>query len=164
MARVSVRLELSSQYARAYAGITVAPHVMETARMIKNRSQMQAPVRTGNLRASGYVKPQVKPTEVSAEVGYRAKYSRMVHGGTKPHIIRAVHARALAFDWPKVGGKTLVPIRPMGFTGHTRLGVFIIGKGYVNHPGTRARPFLTTAMTQVGVARGYSIRFESVLH
>lgn len=60
--------------------------------------------------------------------------------GTKPHIIRAKVAKALYFYWGKVGAYTVVP-KAGGFKTHFAGGKLWIGKGYVNHPGTKANPF-----------------------
>jgi hypothetical protein len=60
--------------------------------------------------------------------------------GTKPHWIQAKNRRALSFFWPKIGMRVIVPKRG-GFKTHVRNDVFWIGKGGVNHPGTKANPF-----------------------
>lgn len=65
-----------------------------------------------------------------------------LHEGTRPHRIAAVNARALAFNWPKVGALTFVPRAGGQRTGYRPDGTFVIGKGYVDHPGTRPVPFL----------------------
>lgn len=64
--------------------------------------------------------------------------------GTKPHVIRARRARALRFFWPKVGMTTFVP-KSGGFRTHVRGGALWIGKGYVDHPGTKKNPFIGRA-------------------
>ncbi len=60
--------------------------------------------------------------------------------GTKRHIIRARSANALAFFWGKIGMRVVVPKRG-GFKTHVRNDVLWVGKGHVNHPGTKANPF-----------------------
>lgn len=60
--------------------------------------------------------------------------------GTKPHRIAAKQAGALSFDWPKFGGHVIVP-KGGGFPTHVRGNVLWIGKGYVDHPGTRPNRF-----------------------
>lgn len=67
--------------------------------------------------------------------------------GSKPHQIRAKRAQALAFFWGKVNAQTFVPKNPRpnqhtGFEGSN----FIIGKGYVDHPGTQPTPYLRPAL------------------
>ncbi len=60
--------------------------------------------------------------------------------GTKPHEIAARNAGALRFFWPKIGMMVMVP-KGGGFKTHERDGTLWIGKGHVNHPGTKANPF-----------------------
>jgi len=64
-----------------------------------------------------------KLANARAIVGTNLKYARMVHDGTRPHVITARKAKALF--WP--GARH--PVRS------------------VRHPGTKARPFLTDALT-----------------
>ncbi|MDB4430969.1 hypothetical protein N9137_01110 [Pseudomonadales bacterium] len=67
--------------------------------------------------------------------------------GTKPHIIKPKRANALRFNWPKVGNKTtFVPKNGFPFTGNVGSN-FVIGKGFVNHPGTKAKNFTGRAAT-----------------
>ncbi len=60
--------------------------------------------------------------------------------GTKPHRIAAKHKKALVFFWDKVGMKAVVP-KGGGFKTHERGDVLWIGKGYIDHPGTKKNPF-----------------------
>jgi HK97 gp10 family phage protein len=93
------------------------------------------PVDTGRLRDSIKAEP-VKTTGIfhmTSGVVATAPYARYVHEGTRPHIIRARNAKALHFYWDKVGGE-----------------VFFKS---VNHPGTKARPFLRTAGRTVAARR-----------
>ena len=60
--------------------------------------------------------------------------------GTKRHKIAARRAKALVFFWPKVGMVTVVP-KGGGFNTHVRDGTYWVGKGYVDHPGTKKNPF-----------------------
>jgi len=71
---------------------------------------------------------------------YSDAVGQFVRQGTKPHIIRAKRAKALAFHWPKVGMMAFVPRAGFPFTGVAG-GAFWIGKGYVNHPGTQPNPY-----------------------
>jgi hypothetical protein len=63
------------------------------------------------------------PSKYGAEVYTRVFYAEYVEEGTKPHVIKVKNAKALHF---KVGGKD----------------VFV---KKVNHPGTRAKPFMQPA-------------------
>lgn len=67
--------------------------------------------------------------------------------GTKPHIIAARNAGALRFFWPKVGMITIVP-KGGGFKTHVRNGTLLVGKGFVNHPGTKPNPFNARAFAK----------------
>lgn len=100
------------------------------------RAKILAPVDTGRLRAS--IRVERRSTFGLRQrwtVGSDVAYAPMVNDGTKPHIIRPKRAKALRF---KAGGKTLFA-------------------KVVHHPGTRARPFLDRALTDVARSRGYSI-------
>ena len=68
--------------------------------------------------------------------------------GTKEHVIAARSAGALAFFWPKVGMMTFVP-KQGGFPTHVNAnGDLIIGKGFVNHPGTKPNKFNERALAK----------------
>ncbi|MEU7010365.1 HK97 gp10 family phage protein [Streptomyces sp. NPDC046332] len=107
------------------------------ARQVVNRAKVLAPVDTGRLRASIRV-------ERRSFLGFRARwtigsdveYAPYVNDGTAPHIIRPKNAQALRF---RVGGR-------------------IVYAKVVNHPGTRANPFLDRALQEVAAQRGYSVR------
>jgi hypothetical protein len=66
-------------------------------------------------------------------------------GKAGPHRIYARRARALAFNWPKVGMMTFVPKRG-GFRTHVRNGALFVGKGYVDHPGGTLKPLMEPIM------------------
>jgi len=84
-------------------------------------------------------------------VGFRLKTPQplgtFIVKGTKAHIIRAKEASALYFHWDKVGMYTVVPKRG-GFRTHASGGKLWVGKGYVNHPGTKPNDFLDRAYRQ----------------
>lgn len=95
--------------------------------------------RTGNLRA-GIVARYVHSPGLSArwDIVSKAKYSKFVEQGTRPHVIVAVRAVALRFV---VGGKTVFAKR-------------------VNHPGTAAMPYMGPAYLK---AEGVLYRDFSIL-
>lgn len=106
-------------------------------------------------------------TFVAGTVETRVKYATYVHDGTRPHKIYPKGKGALAFDWKKVGMRTVVPKAGRhravgGWAGVVtpKLGApyFLISKGYVNHPGTRARPFLMDALRQTAVRRDFIVQ------
>ncbi|MEU0317215.1 HK97 gp10 family phage protein [Nocardioides sp. NPDC006273] len=106
------------------------------ARQVVARAKVLAPVDTGRLRASLRVERRsIFGLRQRWTVGSDVDYAPMVNDGTKPHIIRPKRAKALRF---KVGGKTVYAM-------------------VVHHPGTRARPFLDRALTDVARNRGYDI-------
>jgi hypothetical protein len=112
----------------------------EASRQVVNRAKVLAPVDTGRLRASIKADPpRIFSLRGSVKVGSNVEYAAMVNDGTRPHVIKAVNAKALRF---KVGGRTVF----------ARL---------VHHPGTRARPFLDRALQEVAAARGYSFRHRA---
>lgn len=131
----------------------VQQHIRSLAVRIASRaSQLAKKGRTGNLarRISVDSNPGPRP-------GYRViadtPYARAVHEGSKPHIIRARNKPALHFFWDRAGYETVVP-RAGGFRTHvTRGGILMIGKGFVQHPGTQGDRFLVRAMEEV-VQRG----------
>lgn len=75
------------------------------------------------------------------------RHATIHHQGSKPHVIRARNSSAMAFFWPRVGALTFVPKTPSRFNGF-RGGVYIIGKGFVRHPGTEANPYLVDSLRQ----------------
>lgn len=101
-------------------------------RKIATQARVDAPVRTGNLARSIREDHQqmVGPFFVTGGVTAHADYAAAVHEGTRPHVIRARRAKALSFIW------------------HGERVFF----RSVNHPGTRARPFLANAGRRVVAA------------
>lgn len=112
---------------------------LETAaRQVMNRAKILAPVDTGRLRASIRIESRRLLTLRSVyTIGSDVSYAPMVHDGTRPHVIR-----------PKSSGGVL----------RFRMGGRIVYAKYVNHPGTKARPFLDDALRQVAGGRGYDVR------
>jgi hypothetical protein len=88
--------------------------------------------RTGDLEDK-LVTVQISPT--SGKLFDTSDHAKFIDEGTKPHVIRAKHARALAFT---VGGARLF-------------------RRVVNHPGTKARPFVAPAMAAGERALGASL-------
>ena len=68
--------------------------------------------------------------------------------GTKPHKIAPRRAGALFFFWTKVGIYTVVP-KAGGFKTHMAGGKLWIGKGFVQHPGTKPNPFPSRALARL---------------
>lgn len=109
-----------------------------TARQVMNRAKILAPVDTGRLRASIRIESRRLLSLRSVyTIGSDVSYAPMVHDGTRPHQIR-----------PKSPGGVL----------RFRMGGRIVYAKVVNHPGTRARPFLDDAVRQIAGGKGYDIR------
>lgn len=70
--------------------------------------------------------------------------------GTRPHRIAPRTASALHFFWTKVGVYTVVP-KGGGFKTHMAGGKLWIGKGFVQHPGTKPNPFPARALERLKV-------------
>jgi len=83
------------------------------------------------------------------QTGDRVKLNVTGPERSRPHVIRAKNAAALAFFWPKVGRQTFVP-RAGGFPTHVSSnGALFIGKGQVDHPGGPLGPLLVPILKDV---------------
>lgn len=164
MADLKARIELDNARVLSVGIAETAPHVFQTTRAVRNRAEALAPVDTGNLRGGISMSMRVTRTTVTGRIENRVKYDEFVQRGTAPHTIRAKRANALAFDWKRRGGvRTIVPKQGRGPTGlrKNKKGrvIFYISKGYVNHPGTRARPYMYRALREIAALRGYKVEF-----
>lgn len=112
----------------------VDKEVARASYAIHAKAQQEAPVGKklqgasispgGNLKRQIYVK--IKQGKASGEVGVNVNYALPVHEGSKPHIIRIRNKKVLA-----------------AYLGTNKFKIF--GK-QVNHPGTKANPFLKRAV------------------
>lgn len=154
-----VRIELNRQHVLAVGVSLAAPHVAETTRLVLNRATVLAPKKTGNLANANQMTMRVRRTFVAGRVENRVNYFLAVHEGTHPHTISAKRKKALAFYWPRKGVVTIVPKKRTGSGYRRGRGgrIYVIGKGFVKHPGTKARPFLMRALFEVASARGYRV-------
>lgn len=118
---------------------------------VVNRAKILCPVDTGRLRASigppvysrtWTLRPQVT-------VGSDVEYAKYVNDGTPPHPIRPKAGRP---GKPKAGGGN----KPTYL--RFEVGGRIVYARQVMHPGTRAKPFLDRAVTEVTAGRGYTVR------
>lgn len=105
-------------------------------------AKRKVPRKTGNLGRS------IGPgglTKRVAIVHARANYAAHVEFGTRPHVIKPRRARVLA--WPQAGSARL--------SGRVRVGGSLNFARLVNHPGTRAQPYLIPgaieALKRVGI-------------
>lgn len=116
-----------------------------TARQVMNRAKILAPVDTGRLRASIRIESRRLLTLRSVyTIGSDVSYAPMVHDGTRPHQIRPKRAYTLSR-----GRKPALRFLVGGRVVYARV---------VNHPGTKARPFLDDALRQIAGGKGYDIR------
>lgn len=129
------RLEFTPDPARiqGQAQLIMAREAASITRRIVAQAKSNAPVKTGNLARMIEEEPITfaGPFRIETGVTAKADYSAAVHEGTRPHVIRPKHARALAF--PGAGGRTIFAAS-------------------VNHPGTRPRPFLRNAAEDVAAS------------
>jgi HK97 gp10 family phage protein len=103
------------------------PYIAALAERAEELMRERAPRRTGRLTSSIHR----EAGRLEATVGPRAPYAIYVEYGTRPHVIRPVHARALRFE---AGGH-------------------IVFAAWVQHPGTRPQSFIRqTAETVRGEA------------
>jgi hypothetical protein len=104
----------------------VADHMRKIGNLTQTLARQHVGKKTGKLAKS--IKPYLTSasTGLVMRVGSDNKIALLHHEGTRRHIIRARNARALAFVW------------------HGKL----VFRRSVNHPGTRANPYLVIAMSQ----------------
>lgn len=163
MTRLKVRIELDNAEVLAVAMGQASPMVASTTRRVLNRAEVLAPVDTGNMRGSHSMTMQVTKTSCVGRVEVGANYAEMVHNGTAPHRIEAKRANALAFRWGRMGGVQVIVPRPGKAKGPTGLRktkkgvVFYVAKGYVRHPGTKARPWLFKALREVATLENFEV-------
>lgn len=118
MAAVRIQFKgLKELRARVEAIDDLGPFMRDVALAMVEEQKRLAPVKTGNLRRSINVG---RISARSAESIARANYAAYVEYGTRPHEIRPRNARVLS--WKK-GGQRIFARR-------------------VQHPGTRAQPFM----------------------
>lgn len=104
----------------------VGKHMRKIGLQILVGAKAMAPIRTGRLKKSIHMRQGLRGRVQYVEVGSDVKYAYDVHEGTKRHTIRATPGRLMRFN---VGGRVVYAKK-------------------VNHPGTRARKYLTIPMTR----------------
>lgn len=123
----------------------------KSARILGRRwveiAREEAPSKTGKFRESIRFRTFTTQKEVGFTTSSKQPLGTFITQGTKPHRIAPRIANALYFFWPKVGAFTVVPKGGGGPTGMVG-GKFWIGKGYVNHPGTKPNNYIERAYTR----------------
>jgi hypothetical protein len=157
---IRVKIDLNQLRVLQVGVSLAAPEIAEATRWTLNRATVLTPKDTGNLANANQMTMKARRRSVTGTIQNRTEYALAVHNGTRPHTISARRKKALAFMWAKKGGlRVIVPKKPGGGTGIRRSkggkSVLWIGKGFVRHPGTKARPFLDQALREMCAARGY---------
>lgn len=99
--------------------VTTQNVLVHSANYLKGEMEARVPVKTGRLRQS----IQIRVRSHDVVVGPDTEYAGFVEFGTAPHEIRPKRGKALVFY---MGGRKVVVSK-------------------VNHPGTRAKPFVRPA-------------------
>lgn len=87
----------------------------------------------------------VSKNKPSARVWNTVHWAPYIEYGTVAHVIKPKNAGALYFYSPALGMAVMVP-KKGGFRSFVNKdGILVSGKGYVNHPGTQAQPFMAPA-------------------
>lgn len=121
----------------AVASRAALPEVTKITRRVLNRAKVLAPVDTGRLRSSGRMDIRITAVGPTGSVSFPVSYARYVHEGTRAHVIRAKNKKTLRFKG--------------------RGGGWVFRKK-VNHPGTRARPFVEQALLEIAPPLGFEVR------
>jgi hypothetical protein len=129
MSKVTGDFEANGSGMGSEVGAILQTRMRQIIRLVAADARTNAPVDTGRMAQAIKEDPilALGPFRDIGGVTSHAPYSRFVHQGTRPHVIRPRNAAALRFP---VGSRT----------------VFAMS---VNHPGTRPRPFLTNAVARV---------------
>lgn len=133
MARVQIDRRAILLAARRAARQEIEPGMQQALAL----SRILTPVDTGRLRSATRATVRDRAFGVTGELINDVEYAEMVHDGTRPHrITPRSPGGVLRFQ---IGGRTVYA-------------------KYVNHPGTRARPFLAEAMRRTAQSRGWRVR------
>lgn len=130
--RIVARIDTQAILGLGRPGGSVYRHMAALGARVETRAKRNASgrivkVRTGNLRSSITTETHTDGARVVTTVTADAPYAYAVHEGTRPHEIRPVQARVLAWhgpDGPRFARR-------------------------VQHPGTQPRPFLSDGLEEV---------------
>lgn len=125
----------------AFANSRAQTLVKNTLRSITSQAKRNAPggsYSTGVLKGSiNWSITHVWRDGVKGECGSSLIYANSVHGGQPARKITAKRAKNLRFFWRRTG----------------RVETF----RSVNHPGTKAQPYLTDALLKIAPPRGFKV-------
>jgi hypothetical protein len=135
--RSKVRTQLNRNELRRVGRQATGRKVAQVTRKVFNRARVLSPWDQGNLRGAHTMSldAPVNRSYVRGRVLVRVRYALPVHEGSQPHIIRPKKKKALRF----VMGGHVVIVRQ------------------VRHPGTKARPWLMTALQEVAAREGFKV-------
>lgn len=141
-----IRVKVARNELRKVGKAEAGKQVARTTRQVLNRARVLSPWDTGNLRGHHEMAIRTVPSrrQVIGTVAARTNYAAFVHEGTAPHVIRPKPSRRRSDGKPtalrfKIGGRTVIVRK-------------------VNHPGTRAQPWLATALFEVAGRNNFKIR------
>lgn len=132
------RILINRSEMRATVNALAGKQMLEVARQVQARAKVLAPVNSGRLRGSIKIKRGISLRGPKQTVYTNVEYAPYVENGTRPHVIRPRTKKALRF---RVGGQFVIVAK-------------------VNHPGTRAQPFLSRAVREVGIRNGFNVRAQ----
>lgn len=134
------RVRLNHAEVRRTSMLLSQESVRRVTRLVNNQAVQNAP---GGPYSVGILKRTIGwsvrfvGTRVEGQSGSDLDYAWYVHQGTQPHRIESRNVPALRFYWRKIGRVYIGP--------------------HVNHPGQKAQPFLTDALTSVAPRYGYKV-------
>ena len=116
------------------------------ARKASRLTKEEAPVgETGKFKKGIFARRKRRlKTVVGFTLTVPEPLGTFIRKGTKPHRIQARNANALVFPWAAKGLTVVVHKAPSWKT-HVSNSVMWSGKGYVDHPGTKANDFVKRA-------------------
>jgi hypothetical protein len=143
------RVEIYTAKADLYATRVTLPLVQKLVDKVLSGARRRVATRTtdtGNLLRSLRSRVWVRHHYIRGRVGTAVAYARIVHDGSKPHIIRPRRKTGLLFYWPAGVGRP-----PL-----TR-GRMVCFKGSVHHPGTKANRFLLIPLFLNAAPAGFRV-------
>src|SRR3990167_655251 len=141
--------ELNGRFARAGTELFESRRdlMRDLGRRFAELSRTEAPARTWSFRESIGFRTFAEGSAFGFRIHMAQPLGTFILEGTEAHVISARDAAALYFYWPKIGMDVVVP-KGGGFPTHVSGGKLWVGKGFVDHPGTKPNPFTSRAYRQ----------------